>query len=106
MEKRRLKMVTGYPVYERAASIGFNKLSHENICGKRAASGGAGLNVSGPAKEDGLNASVPAKHQLIVESLLFLPSRFDRRFPPRCLWQYTIDAWKHADAGESGSASR
>ena len=95
MEKRRLKMVTGYPVYERAASIGFNKLSHENICGKRAASGGAGL-----------NASVPAKHQLIVESLLFLPSRFDRRFPPRCLWQYTIDAWKHADARESGSASR
>ena len=31
--------------------IGFNKISHENVSGKRAASGGAGLNVSGPAKE-------------------------------------------------------
>ena len=30
--------------------IGFNKISHENISGKRAASEGAGLNVSGPAK--------------------------------------------------------
>ena len=29
--------------------IGFNKISHENIRGKRAASGGAGLNVSVPA---------------------------------------------------------
>ena len=29
--------------------IGFNKISHENISGKRAASGGAGLNVSVPA---------------------------------------------------------
>jgi hypothetical protein len=31
--------------------IGFNKISHENISGKRAASGGAGLIVSGPAKK-------------------------------------------------------
>ena len=30
--------------------IGCNKISHENISGKRAASEGAGLNVSGPAK--------------------------------------------------------
>ena len=29
--------------------IGFNKISHENIRGKRAARGGAGLNVSVPA---------------------------------------------------------
>ena len=32
--------------------IGFNKISHENVSGKRAASEGAGLNVSGPAKEE------------------------------------------------------
>ena len=31
--------------------IGFNKISRENISGKRAASGGAGLIVSGPAKK-------------------------------------------------------
>ena len=30
--------------------IGFDKISHENISGKRAATEGAGLNVSGPAK--------------------------------------------------------
>ena len=29
--------------------IGFNKISHENVSGKRAASGGAGLIVSEPA---------------------------------------------------------
>ena len=34
-----------------AQVIGFNKISHENISGKRAASGGAGLIVSGPAKK-------------------------------------------------------
>ena len=33
----------------RSLSIGFNKISHENISDKRAASGGAGLNVSVPA---------------------------------------------------------
>ena len=32
--------------------IGFTKISHENVSGKRAASGGARLNVSGLAKEE------------------------------------------------------
>ena len=41
--------------------IGFNKISHENISGKRAASEGAGLNVSGPAKIRGAGDLQAAK---------------------------------------------
>ena len=37
-------------VFEFFEFIGCNEISHENISGKRVASEGAGLNVSGPAK--------------------------------------------------------